>query len=392
MEDFTASSQGSTSSRDYSAIGKGPLSLNGEGFSGYLSMLSHEISFLPRNSRPDAPNRGSNLEMKLKGSLENKKVAHGEKLYLQALSDKSSYELLHFSESVTAFWVVPYILEGSSILIEAGIGMEEGKERTAQLILDQPVYQNQEIAKEGFFQNLSSAKWWGRDLLVQQYGGGEYAAFKDKQKIEFEAASSYTLFVAAGDYIVWKNNQWNITSLDEANTKLPLALIKEVNASQIEIEVWDVNGYHPLQIKLALQSLPKMTYKLENLPSSFRLRTSTQVTCLFGKRRVILKQGDWLFKTSSGWHILKTLSDVNNCLNHKMRGELFIFDSLEKMDGKIFLKGNLFNEMRNQKEEIVIPILKDKKSKPSRIRKKHILSKPNTVSSSSEVNNKNEGL
>jgi hypothetical protein len=59
-------------------------------------------------------------------------------------------------------------------------------------------------------------------------------------------------------------------------------------------------------------------------------------------------------------------------LQHQIRGELFIFDSLEKDQGKVSLKGHLFDEMRTQLQPIAIPIAMDKKmgqaSEPSQKR------------------------
>ena len=49
-------------------------------------------------------------------------------------------------------------------------------------------------------------------------------------------------------------------------------------------------------------------------------------------------------------------------MQHKVKGELFIFDGIEKELNQILLKGHMFDEMRTQIQPISIPILTEKKS------------------------------
>ena len=80
----------------------------------------------------------------------------------------------------------------------------------------------------------------------------------------------------------------------------------------MELEVWDEKGFYPSLIKIELQSPSKVGAKPDFLPSSIRLRSSTQITCNLGKRRYILKEGDWMLKTSKGWRNLKKAKDIED--------------------------------------------------------------------------------
>ena len=86
------------------------------------------------------------------------------------------------------------------------------------------------------------------------------------------------------------------------------------------------------------------------------MRSSSQVAWTIGKRRFILKEGDWLLKVGRSWRNLKTEKDIEDCLSHRLKGELFIFDSIEKQQGKVFVKGHLFDEMRTHVTELKIPV------------------------------------
>ena len=68
----------------------------------------------------------------------------------------------------------------------------------------------------------------------------------------------------------------------------------------------------------------------------------------FGQTQDYLKQGDWLLKTASGWRNLKKLEEIDDVLEHRLRGELFLFEALEKQENALLLKGRLFDEMRTQ--------------------------------------------
>jgi len=77
---------------------------------------------------------------------------------------------------------------------------------------------------------------------------------------------------------------------------------------------------------------------------------------------LILKRGDWLLKTAAGWRNIKRPQEIEDCLYHRLKGELFIFDAIEKEGGKMVLKGNLFDEMRTQAHPVTILIENEKKA------------------------------
>jgi len=137
----------------------------------------------------------------------------------------------------------------------------------------------------------------------------------------------------------------------------------------MDIEMWDETGFQYLEIKLPLETPPRLQCQMEQMPSSIRMRTSSQVSCLIGKRRVIVREGDWLLKTATGWRNLKTREEIDAVLEHRLRGQLLVFDHLEREGGSI-LKGYLFDEMRTQQLPFSLPIAEKKTRKKLSVKEK----------------------
>ncbi len=338
----------------YESIGMNALSLNANQFSDALPNLSQEILVLSRNSRPDR--QSQELLIALKASKQEKIVANGEILFLDvAAKNEEEMAQIAFTAKPASLWIKPILLDKTSVLIEEGSG-----EKKTQFII-QESSGKKGIREEAYFKSIKGAKCWGPDLLLKQYGGDEYRLLQDKQKIEFPEGN--VCFVKQGDYLSWVGDRWTSVSLEEASPKFPLARIGACRNQQVEVEAWDASGFYPLEMKWEKEAPVKMNYRSEEILSSIRLRTSSAVTCVMGKRRLILKKGDWLLRSSQGWHKLKSLEDIENCLQHELRGELFIFDGVKKEGTKATLLGHLFDPMRTQVQPITIPIVAVKKPK-----------------------------
>jgi hypothetical protein len=312
----------------------------------------------------------------LKNSRQECVIKNGQTLFLEMSQEENSPGLeLRFSSDPTPLWVKILVLDRSSLLLEAGIlmrpeGTDAVVEEKAQFVLKDvasAIMSHQKETKRGehpYYKLLKQAKVWGTDALLQNYGGEEYHSVQDKYKIEFtNGTSSYVEFVGNGDYLTWDGEKWKQVPLKEAFSDQPIACVKASPAKGLEIEAWDETGFYPGQLKLDFLRSNKVNFRPENLPSSIRIRSSSQVTCLFGKRRVILKKGDWLLKTPNGWRKLKKEEEIEDCIHHRIRGELFVFDGIEKEKDALLLKGHLFDEMRTVMQPVAIPVAGEKKEK-----------------------------
>jgi len=365
-------------------LGKGALSLHPLKKSSLVPDLSREILVLARSSRPDCdPGEGAFL-LSTKSNSQSRVVAPGEQIFLECQNNGSEDPIYRFTDKRTALWIRPMTGGQEDVCIEVGFfspskQSESFLEEVAQVLV-QPVRSSSSKEKKetSIFSSIRQAKWWGSDSLLKQYGGAEYREMMGKQKIEIPAENgSEFYFLAAGDYLQWQEGSWQKTSLSTTVAGAPLAQVKNVTPKTLAIEVWDEKGFYPQLIHLELQAPNKTAQKNDLNSSSIRLRSSSQVACTLGKRRFILKEGDWLLKVGKSWRNLRRSKDVESCLQHRLRGELFIFDSIEKQQGKYFLKGHLFDEMRTQMTPISLPIssedpaaAKGKKGKSSPLLKK----------------------
>jgi len=353
----------------YETIGSGSLSLNPANQAAFLN-LNHEIVILAKNTRPDAPlSRAGKILVGLKSSGEEKEITSSTLVHLH-YDPTMTGAVFRFSDQPSALWMKPMIMDQSGVLIEIGRenavnGVKEVE--TSRFVLPEPSVSDaiggRSLSRRPGGKELESLKQttlWSRDVLFEKYGGREFQVMKDKIKLQF-ASPSQVCFVSQGDYLTLAEGRWKVVSLQDAKGEAPLLHVKEVSSKGVEIQSWDISGFFPFQLKIDFQRQPKLAPRPEGLPSSLRLRTASQVTCILGKRRLILKKGDWLLKTTTGWRNLKRASEIEDCLYHRLQGELFIFDSIEKEGGKMFLKGHLFDEMRTQVQPVVIPIENEKK-------------------------------
>jgi hypothetical protein len=356
-----ATSSASVKAPSYEGIGKGALALSPSYSSSFSPNLAGEILILAKNSRPDVKSREAYLLVGLKSSRTEKIVLNGQPLFLKCQTkENGACTRFDFSEESTPLWVKPLMLDSGEVLVEVGKKDADLKEEKAQFTLQDSSGTGFQKEEPLYFKSLKEAKSWGSDLLIQRYGGEEYRAIKNKQKIEFPTLSS-VCFVQAGDYLVWDEGRWRVTPLEKVGPAAPLAYVKSISGREIELEAWDETGYHRMQTKLMQQAPQRLVVKSENMPTSIRLRTGSQIACSLGKRRALLKEGDWVLKTATGWRILRNVEDIEDFLEHRLKGELLIFDNLEKQEGKVVLNGQLFDEMRTQSTPISLPAAVEKK-------------------------------
>ncbi|MBS0653857.1 MAG: hypothetical protein JSR39_10095 [Verrucomicrobia bacterium] len=361
----------------YEAIGSGALMLNPHQTWGWVSHLAKELLVIAHNSRPDATGSEAQILLGLKTEEAPKQMTSGKTLFLEKNEATGAFV---FSEGPQPLWIKPILLENGRVLIEAGkklgqLDSAHGYEEKGQFVVPASASaargkKYSTLAQEAFAL-LKNAKCWGQDLLIQQYGGGEFGKWREKFKIEFaQGPASYVIFVATGDYLMWKEGRWQEAPLSELSTQQPVALVRTVSPRSVELTVWDETGFYPASVELAIEHAGRLNQKADAALTQPRLRTASQVSCMLGKKRVVLRQGDWMLRTGTGWRNLRRKEEIESCLHHRIKGELFIFDSLEKEQGRWVLKGSLFDEMRTQVQHVSVPIEMENKTGKSRKKRK----------------------
>ncbi len=364
----------------YEEIGKGPLSLNETRSSQFIPRLGNELLLLGRNTRPDANQMESALLIGTKATGEERSVKLDETIYLLELDkEKEGRRGVRFSSSHTPLWVKPISMNRHSVTFEVYRFLEsEQKEEQNQLVLSiAPEAKKKSLSlsqKESldYVKAVKEIKHWGKDRLLEAYGGDEYRMLREKEKIQVgsDEGSSSVYFVSSGDFLIWDDGKWKLTTAQEISPTKPVVQIKSASPRGVEAELWDETGFFQLPVKVSPTQPNRQTGK-ETTPlfSSIRLRSGSQVTCIAGKRRLVLREGDWLLKTPNGWRNLKRMDQIEDCIHHRLCGELFIFDGLETSQGKTQMKGHLFDPMRSHMQTISFTVSPDKKTSKNKERR-----------------------
>ncbi len=332
---------------DYAKIGKGALAISQRTISEEFEPLVKELVLLGKNTRPDS---GSLLTVRLgfKTSGAQTELISGQRLFLAAQG--SSYK---FTDEPTDLSILPLPMAGTEVLLQI-----ETPQKKEELVLRSSPLFDKSLEGEIYVQALKKGKMWAPDLFLNQWGGDEYRDLSAKHKVEID---DKVYFLSVGDLLSWDEGQWKIGKSYEA---VPLAKLVSTFGQGMIFEVWDPSGYLSSSVNLSLQS-SKAPQRAEEAITSVRPRSPSEITCQLGKRRVIVKEGDWWVKTDRRWRSLRTADDLEAFLHHDIQGELFIFEKIENLKGKTILKGRCFDKMRTESLPLSLVVNTEKKSPSS---------------------------
>jgi len=328
---------------NFDQILSGPLALHENKRSPLAVALEQKLILLAQSIRPDLRKGGKVFQIGIKGSEQNVVVNEGEPILFHLKQHESGgIEEFEFTQGAGANQMIPYVLNGNSVLLKL-----DGE--------DELILQASTQASNSTTNLMEKAKWWGNDLFFREYGGADYRPLGEKHKIEFrDGEKSYFLFVQAGDCLAYKDNQWRVlSSLDEADRQAPLAVVESISSNQIEIQGWDP----PFTAKLALEKGQPFRACADQVILEPKMRSSNQVLCKIGKKRLILKPNDWVIKTQTGWRKLITMNEIDSYLNCELLNELFVVDSIESGG---LIRGRHFDPLRVQMRPFTIQASKGK--------------------------------
>jgi hypothetical protein len=371
-----------------SCFKKGPLSLECSIEQDSFSALRQEIVLIANNPSPDTPGVNGDFMLYLRSSQSRKAVQRGQTIFLSCDAMPGGLApSYHFCEHKTPLWIKVDFSTDATPALEAGLftlakDSSLFEEEKTQWSLERDSSFDKNTSSCLFVDLLKKAKVWGKDVVIPRLGGEKYAYLQDKIKLEIPFQGKRTFcFVKKGDFLRYGDLGWELSPANELLANSPIAYIKTASVKSIEIEVWDPNNVHSTLIILEASSPHWSGIKTDLLPHSFLAKNTKQVSCFFGKRKHLLKEGDWLIRTKRGWRHLRQNTDKALYLKHKIFGELFIFESLTKDSGKWMIKGILVDEMRTQTQPFSALVATDASSaKPKTLKKTIAPYKPDIVS------------
>jgi hypothetical protein len=356
----------------YQKIGEPVVTLHTAPITPKLPDLRKVLLYYGKNGRPDARPEMTQMHFSFLGNKTPSSVLPGEKLYLyyDRLLTPPQYVFSKNNEK-TCLWIEPSFHEGGGALVKVGMCGETGEGYVtepadyAQFTLTEKEMlrvgtSTWEIGKyrvDGTLLARLKTRWYGVDKFLERHGGKEYQDVMGKQRIDFgENENIYSVFVNVGDVLVWDNDKWKVVQPGEASLGKPLLIVKKIDERLMNFELWDVEGKSKMQLNL-LKSVENWTP--QNLQKQFKFlgsRTRSQFVFEINKERVFLSPQDWLLSSEDGWKKLMTAEEIDDYVDRKKIGPLFVFDGVIKIDNRQVLSGVIFSPSRTESSEIQIPM------------------------------------
>lgn len=350
------------SSQEYEAIGAPALSLGFSPLSVQLPDLRRHLVYYGKNTRLDAKEGQPMLYFAFTGNKTPTALFSGERLYL--LYDKTQTPPQYtFSgdNHPTTIWLEA-TASGNQALVKVSMQGETG-----QIIREPAAYADFSLPEKEFLRFGGSqwelgkwrvdgtllarqkARWFGMDKFLERHGGEEYKELLNKQRVDFgENDEIYSVYVTQGDCLIWVDGRWQNVKVGDASLNYTLMCVKKIDDRVMNLELWDVDGKGKIALNLIKTNEAWVPQSLENNFKFIGLRTRSQFVFEVNRERMILKPHDWLLLTDSTWKKLTTPKQIDDYVERKAQGPLFVFDSFERKGDRQVISGTLFNTGRTE--------------------------------------------
>jgi hypothetical protein len=362
----------------YDKIGDPVLSLKFSPVSMQLPDLRRYLVYYGKNGRPDADPAHPHMFFSFVGNKNPSSVDPGHRLYLWYDRKQTPPQYVFSPQNAeTPLWLEANAT-GNEAIVNVGMKDENGNivkdpQAYAQFTLPEKEFVRYggtawEIGTfrvDGTLMARQKARWYGQDRFLETHGGEEYAKFTGKQRIDFgEGEDAYSVFVGPGDTMIWKN-RWVVVDPGSDSRGFPLMVIKKVDERLMNLELWDVDGKGKITINVLKSTEAWMP---QNLQQSFKFvgaRTRTQFVFEINKERMLLSPKDWLLLTDDGWKKLSTPEEIDEFVDRKITGPLFIFDGIQRVEDQQVLTGTVFNSSRTEMQPVELSVQQSGISKTS---------------------------
>jgi hypothetical protein len=351
----------------YDAIGISLLNLPFAPPAMQVPNLRNSLVYTGQNGRPDTEEGSAKLHFSLSDGKCMASVVPGEKLYL--LYDRKQNPPKYIfspNNAPTALWI-QCEAKGNEALVTLLLRNEKGEilnepqtnsEFTlAQKEMPKPNNSNPwELGKwrvDGTLLARQHSRWYGQDRFLEKHGGDEYQDFLTKQRIDFgEEEEAYSVYIGLNDILIWKDNRWHAVKAGKDSYNYPLLQVKKIDDRLMSLVLWDGDGKNKISLNLLKSS---DQWKPQSIEQDFKFvaaRTRSQYVFEINKERVLLRPQDWLVLTDTGWKKLTTAQEIDDYVERKINGPLFVFDGVSKKDDKQVLVGTIFNASRTEMQSV----------------------------------------
>lgn len=389
----------------YDAIGNSIFSLKYSPMTMQLPDLRKYLVYYGKNDRPDAKEERPLLHFAFTGNKSVASVPPNEKMYVLYDRDVNPPQYIFSPNNVeTPLWIQATNADKEATVTvnmknDNGLIIQEPWSH-AHFVIPQRDYVRTgttwEIGKfrvDGSLLARQKARWYGMDRFLENHGGKEYSQEAGKQRIDFgEGEDIYSVFVGLGDSLIWDNDHWKNVKPGANSLSYPLLVVKKIDDRLMQLELWDVNGQAKVSLNLLKSTEP---WSPQSLLQSFKFlgsRTRSQFVFEVNKERMLLSPKDWLILTPAGWKKLNSPEEIDDYVNRKLVGILFVFDGIERKGDQQYIMGTLYNSSRSESKPVEMPITpvpigrRKTESKEQDQEKHPATNRPDNFPSASEMN------
>ena len=326
-----------------------------------LEDLFKQLFFYKVPIRPDWSSKGELILLGIEGCEEKSLLKEGKRVYLDC---KKEGEIFFSKEGITPFWVELLLEEKGEarVFFNTEYRDKEGEASLKRYFLKERrgVYSGQHL--QSLVAYLGKMKLYEPDCLFDLYGGEAFSQVKGCYRL-WQEEKEEMFFIQLGDTLVWKEGR--LSSCLEKSDQYPLLQVEEIEPHKCKIAFWSIDGLEKASIDLFIEDRLSFFTPKEFLEKVYQ-RTGGSVICYLNRDRIILREGDWFLKLKNHWRNVHSLEELKSYLTYSLKGELFIFDKIEKRENGLYFIGTLFNEKRTVAKRVETLINREKLIKRTR--------------------------
>lgn len=327
-----------------------------------LPDLSPLFTFTGSNARPDANPDKQLYYILLKGDKEPMGVYPEHKQYLlYNVAQSPPRYIWSPGNRETRLWLQVESQE-EDIKITIHLQGLEGKKEKSFVLKEQPNplargtrWMLDQLRVDGTLLARQKGRWYGYDLFFQDHGGEEFTHLGDLERVDFgDGENRYSIWLETDQCMVWDQGRWQEIKENESSEDKPLLCVKNIGDKVMTFHLWDVGGNRKSVLNMIKSS---EIWQSEVLAKQFRFvgaRTRTQSIVEIQGVRTTLRLFDWLILVNDQWKKLNTPELIDDYVERRLIGPLFIFEGIEKIDGSQWLKATLYNQSRTAKQEFYL--------------------------------------
>ena len=214
------------------------------------------------------------------------------------------------------------------------------------------------------------AVWCGQDLFLQEYGDDEFDFARDRERIDFQNPENpYCVYVTRDDCLAFSDGQWHRVEPGPDSQGKTLLQVKNIDERAIQFDLWDGEGKNRILVELHRTPAAAVSAEIVKIKLVGARSKRKWIADVSGER-VMLDANDWLLLQNGKWEKLTTEERIDDLISGKIRGPLLVLEGVEKVDNEQSLVGKLFNEMRNQVQDVQISLFRswEKEVPPNQMR------------------------